>query len=295
MPVNHLFKKILRVPGSKTKRSLGKRLTRFPLTKTRPITLSDFHPAPAGWCIGEPHFIGIGTVKAGTSWWYSMLLDHPQIVENRIRQKELRYFVHFGLSGLKAHDRDIYRRAFAAPPGSLCGEWSPVYLSHPLCIEYIAETAPAARIMIILRNPIDRVASFLNEATYGTSGFNFSPEQQYVFDLFNVFPRALYSGLYARDLKRLLRFFNRKQILVLQYEKCRIDPLAEISRTYAFLGIDERHQPKTIHRAVNRKDYVIPEISPEGRCRLIDYFTEDVHLTMEMFPELDQSLWDDFM
>ena len=139
------------------------------------------------------------------------------------------------------------------------------------------------------------MVSFLNEAAYGSRRFNFNPEQQYVFDRFDVFPRALYSGLYARDLERLLRFFDRRQILMLQYEKCKTDLLAEIVRTYAFLGVDEQHLPKCIGQSINRKDYIIPKLTPEERRRLIDYFADDVHRTIKMFPEIDLSLWSDFI
>jgi len=249
---------------------------------------------PKGWRTGGPDFVGIGTIKAGTTWWYSKLLEHPQIVNNRLNQKELRYFVHFGYRGLKEDDIATYNQAFAAPPGSICGEWSPIYLSHPLCIKYIAEAAPNAKILVILRNPVDRVVSFLNEAAYGSTNYHFTPEQQYVFNSFNIYPRAMKSSLYADDLRQLLRYFDREQILVRQFEKCKNNPHQEIAHTYRFLSVDDQFQPQNIKRAINKKNYLVPKLNPEERRCLVDYFAEDVRLTIEMFPEIDLSLWKDF-
>lgn len=292
--MKNLLKKLFPGTASGNLNRNKKNIPAFPFVKTRPFTLSDLEPVPRGWRIGGPDFVGVGTIKAGTSWWYSLLLDHPQVVNNRVKQKEPRYFVHFGYKGLTEDDITTYNRAFAAPEGSICGEWSPIYLSHPLCTRYIAEAAPAAKILVILRNPVDRVVSFLNEAAHGSSHYNFTPEQRYVFDHFNIYPRAMLSSFYTADLRRLLGYFDRKQILVLQYEKCKIDARREIARTYRFLDIDERHQPQNIERAVNKKDYLVPKLTPNERLCLIDYFAEDVHLTKEMFPGIDLSLWEDF-
>ena len=271
-----------------------KKYRKFPLTQLKSFTLNELNPIPNGWHTGGPDFIGIGTNKAGTTWWYSLLLEHPQIVNNRLNKKELRYFVHFGYKGLNEYDIETYNQAFVAPNGSICGEWSPIYLSHPLCIKHIAEVAPNARILIILRNPVDRLISFLNGSSYWISRYHFNPEQQYVFNSFYVYPRAMKSSLYADDLRQLLRYFDREHILIHQYEKCKIDPLHEIAHTYRFLGVDEGFQPQSIKRWINRKKYIIPRLNPEERQFLVDYFAEDVHLTIKMFPEIDISLWKDF-
>jgi len=268
--------------------------SKFPGTKLRPFSLSDMGPIPEGWRCAGPDFVGVGTIKAGTTWWYSLLLEHPQIVPNRLKQKELRYFVHFGYKGLHENDIDTYKQAFAAPAGKLCGEWSPIYLSHPFCTKYIAEASPGAKILVILRNPIDQVLSFLNEAKYGSSIYHFGSDQQHVFDCFDLYPRAMKSGSYADDLHRLLCYFDRQQILVLQYEKCRNAPLGEIERTYRFLGVDTACRPRNIERAVNKKNYLVQRLDAGERQRLRDYFMEDVCLAVEMFPDIDISLWEEF-
>lgn len=273
---------------------MKKYISRFPKTKIKPFTLSDLKSVPDSWIVGGANFIGIGTVKAGTTWWYSLLLEHPQIVNNRLNLKELRYFVHFDYKGLNAKSISIYNQAFAAPQGSICGEWSPIYLHHPFCIDYIHAAAPKAKILVIIRNPIDRIVSFLNEAAYGISNFNFNRKQKYVQNYFNIYPSAILSGFYAKDFKRLLHYFDREQILVLQYEKCKKDPECEIAQTYRFLGVDDQFQPKDLKNVVNRKEYIFPNLTSDERHRLAEYYREDVSDTIRLFPNIDLSLWKDF-
>lgn len=266
----------------------------FPPTKLGLFATPDLRPVPEGWRIGGPDFVGIGAVKSGTSWWYALLVEHPQIVANRLKKKELRYFVHFGHRGLDASDISTYCRAFAAPRGAVCGEWSPIYLTYPMCTGYLAEAAPTAKILVILRNPVDCTLSALNEAAHNTSRFDFNGEREYVYNVFALYPRAVHFSTYAYGLGQLLRHFDRNQILVLQYEKCKADPWEEIARTYRFLGVDDRFLPRGFTRGVNRKDYIVPDLKPGERLRLAEYFADDVRVTLQMFPEIDVALWKDF-
>jgi hypothetical protein len=274
----------------------------FPLM-LHPFTADEMKSVPEEWRISEPDFVGIAAAKAGTSWWYSLLRDHPQIIEHRLfsekkqlKTKELHYFLHFGYQGLSNEHILNYRQAFASPKGSICGEWSVLYLCYPHCIEYLAEVAPSTKILVLLRNPVDRTISHLNHILSNrVKQFNFNSEQHYLFKVYSVYPEAILHSLYAYGLRRLLRYFDRSQILLLQYEKCKADPYQEIARTYRFLGVDDQYQPKGIERAVNRQEYIIQSLKSEERQRLAAYFADDVRATVEMFPEIDISLWSDFI
>jgi hypothetical protein len=287
--INFLFK-----GSDREKKQNLETSSKVPLTKRQPFSLDELNPVPKGWRIGVPDFIGIAAVKAGTSWWHSLLLEHPQIVENRLKQKELRYFAHFKYQGIEQEQISTYHQAFAAPEGSICGEWSPIYLSYPLCIKNIAKAAPNTKILAILRNPIDRTVSALNETAYGSKSFGFDAEQQYVYDVFLSYPIKMRASCYAHQLRQLLYYFDRSQILLLQYEKCKINPEQEIARTYRFLGVDDKYQPQNLKKTVNRKKYLVESLKPEERQHLATYFADDVRATVEMFPEIDLSLWSDF-
>jgi hypothetical protein len=259
------------------------------------FTPDDFKPLPPGWRIGAPNFIGIGTGKAGTSWWYALMLQHPQIVQNRLGVKELHYFAHLKYHNLDDDCINAYRQAFATPEGSICGEWSPNYLLHPLCLEHIANVAPATKILLILRNPVDRSISAINhQLSVRLKNFNFNSEERYIYETYSIYQIAIFHSLYAYGLRRLLKNFDRSQILVLQYEKCKDNPQQEIARTYRFLGVDDKYQPQNLKKTVNRQEYLIPPLNSEERQRLTAYFADDVRATVEMFPEIDLSLWSDF-
>ena len=271
-----------------------KKLPNFPSTKLGLFSIENLKPIAQGWCIQEPNFVGIGTVKAGTSWWFSLIINHPQVVPNRLNIKELRYFTHFKFHQLTKAQILTYRQAFATPKGSICGEWSPIYFSHPLCIKQLAQTVPNTKILILLRNPIDRMISALNEVTHNSKKFGFNKEQKQLFNIFSNYPRELQYSCYFYHLKQLLNHFNRSQILMLQYEKCKINPKQEIARTYKFLGIDDQYQPQNIAQSVNKKNYLVLPFTPQERQRLAEYFADDVLNTVKLFPEIDISLWSDF-
>ena len=218
----------------------------WPFTKLRPFNRSDLIDIPENWKIKGPDFIGIGYPKAGTSWWYNLLLKHPQIENNRLKRKELRYFIHFGYKGLTDYESQVYKEAFASPENSICGEFTPIYIFHPFCVNYIAQIVPNCKLIVLLRNPVKSFVSFLNEAGYRISNYNFNQDQKNVFTKFNTIPRGIRANLFANDLMILFTLFKKEQILILQYEKCKKHPEEELARTFEFLGVDKLFSPKQI-------------------------------------------------
>ena len=263
--------------------------------KTRSFEPEDLLPIPEGYLVRPPDFVGIACAKAGTSWWYQLLLDHPAIVPNRLETKELTYFRHFGHRGPGPAAIDIYRQAFAAPRGCICGEWSPMYLSYPLAINYLAQAAPDTKLLAIVRNPVDRAWSFLNHALSGHARrMNPWRKRACVHDTLSHFRTAVSSGRYYDSFCRLLQVFDRSQLLLLQYEQCTRDPAFEIARTYRFLGVDDSYTPTSLSRRINVKPFTVPWFQPHERAILTDYFSDDVRSLVALFPEIDLSLWPDF-
>ncbi len=255
----------------------------------------DLQPRAAGAVAGAPGFVGVGVGKAGTSWWHDLLLRHPAVSENRLLTKELHFFDHLRLDPITGPQIALYHEAFAVPPTKLCGEWSPNYLTWPMALENLARAAPRARILVILRNPVDRTLSAVNQQhTALLSRFRFTPEERYIYETYTIFPRTLTNSLYADGLRRLWRLFGRERVLVLQYERCKESPASELARTYRFLGIDPDFVPDGLRTPVNRVDYVVPGFSPAQRAWLADYLRADVDATLALCPEIDPSLWHDF-
>jgi hypothetical protein len=252
----------------------------------RPFESKDLPPAPQGWKVGPPDFVGIASGKAGTTWWYQLLIEHPSVEPNRLNRKELCYFYHFGYRGISSDAIGVYRQAFAAPSGSICGEWSPGYLNYPV---------PEVKLLAIVRNPVDRILSAQSMQLSKRAKFmNLKGDRAYIYRTFSIFQEVTFHSLLYEPFQRLLNTFDRSQLLVLQYEKCKKDPLSEIAKTYRFLGLDDSYIPASLNRKVNVGSYVLPKFDPKERALLADYFSEDVKSFVKLFREIDLSLWPDF-
>ena len=96
-----------------------------------------------------PNFLGIGVQRAATTWLHNCLDEHPQVFVPK--DKELHFFS-------SQFDRGLawYESCFAAANGQMAvGEITPTYL-HEAPIERIAATLPAARLFLVLREPVAR-------------------------------------------------------------------------------------------------------------------------------------------
>lgn len=261
----------------------------------RPFESKDLLSVPGSWEVGPPDFVGVASGKAGTTWWYRLLMEHPSVKPNRLNRKELSYFYHFGYHGISSHEIDIYRQAFAAPSDCICGEWSPGYLNYPLAVDNIAKAAPDAKLMAIIRNPVDRVLSAENQQLSKRAKYmNLKGDRAYIYKTFSIFQNVIFHSLLYASFERLLENFNRSQLLLLQYEKCKMNPASEIGKTYRFLGIDDSYVPNSLNRKVNMRPYVVPKLDRHERTLLTDYFLKDVNSLVKLFPEIDLSLWPDF-
>jgi hypothetical protein len=107
-----------------------------------------------------PDYIIAGAQKSGTTSLWAYLSEHPAVEPPM--SKEMSFFdVNFHRGG------DWYRMHFplAGPAGenghaaSLTGESTAYYMFHPLAPARIAQVAPRAKIILLLRNPVDRAFS----------------------------------------------------------------------------------------------------------------------------------------
>ena len=100
-----------------------------------------------------PDFVGLGVQKGGTTTLHTLLAVHPQLMLPD--SKELHFFsLHYG------RGEQWYRQQFAAAtPDQKCGEITPYYIFHPLVPERIQRCCPCARLIVLLRDPVERALS----------------------------------------------------------------------------------------------------------------------------------------
>jgi hypothetical protein len=241
-------------------------------------------PAPPGWRTGPPDFVGVGTARSGTSWWDDLIHQHPGVVRAPGVPKELHFFDERWSGELDEAAVAAYHRFFARPAGAQAGEWTPGYMLDPWTPRLLARAAPEARLLVLLRDPVERFRSGRtlaeNRLTVGAT------------------PRAAANaafqrGVYADQLLRLWRVFPRRQVLVLQYERCIRDARAELHRTFAFLGLDpDAAAAIDVVRRVNEtRGPKVPLDARQERTLVARYAPENERLAALLGEDLDLSLW----
>jgi hypothetical protein len=118
-------------------------------------------PVAPGRVPGLPDFIGVGVQKAGTSWWYRLLLAQAAIHDEPRVRKERHFFDRFYESTPSEADVETYMRWFPRPPGKLTGEWTPSYIHHFWIPPLLARISPEAKLIVMLRDPVERYQSGL--------------------------------------------------------------------------------------------------------------------------------------
>ena len=237
---------------------------------------------PAGWHAGPPHYVGVGAQKAGTSWWNRLIEAHPDVVSAGGLKKELHYFDRSWETPFGDADVERYHRYFPVPNGAVAGEWTPGYLIDFWTPELIARAAPDARILVLLRDPVERFRSGL------THQLATSRQPLVHRDIQGAFQR----GLYAPQLRRVLAAFPAEQVWVGQYEACRADPAGQLARTYAFLGLAPHElDADAFAGEVNPTTHQKFEPSAALQAALLEGYRTDMAQVASMLPELDLSLW----
>src|SRR4051812_34770 len=151
-----------------------------------------------------PNFIGIGAQRTGTSWIYACLFEHPDLC---LPRKEINFF-----SRERNWSRGFgwYEAIFGeCPPDAQVGEFSTSYLTDAETPGRIRSRYPDARLIVPLRNPIDRAYSnYLNDIVGGVV-----PASVGFAEALESHPEYVDGGLYARHLRNYIHLFGREQLL----------------------------------------------------------------------------------
>jgi hypothetical protein len=245
---------------------------------------------PPGWRTGPPDFVIIGAQKSGTTWWQGLIEGHLQVVRPGGQRRELHYFDHFWDRWPSDELLARYERYFPRPEGSLVGEKTPGYLYQPWVAPMLAHVAPQAKLIVLMRDPVERYLSGLgllqrSGALKGKVGAGElgSREHRIV--------EAMDRGRYAAQLEWWLRHYPREQLLLLQYERCVADPQGQLARTFELLGLPDQPAPAAEVARARKKATAHVQIPDEMRRLLADYYAADVARLMELMPDLDRSLW----
>jgi hypothetical protein len=156
------------------------------------------------------------------------------------------------------------------------------YWSLPL----LREAAPDARVLVILRDPVERYRSGAARMV------RLAEEAGRPLRMIEI-TDALWRSFYHEQLKRLFELYPRDQVLVLQFERCRTNPAGQMEATCRFLGLEPFDElPSQLVRERSPRDK--PPLADRLRDELVARLSDDVRQLIELCPEIDPSLWPNF-
>jgi Sulfotransferase family len=229
---------------------------------------------------GPPDFVGVGGSLCGTRWWYDLIAAHPEVARSYGRPVGLHYFSHFCLRDFGAADVARYHGWFPRPTGMKSGEWTASYAAQPWVAPLLAEAAPEARLLFLVRDPVERFGDGMARITE-TRVANVGAAVSDVTD----------RGFYAAQLRRLRQFYPVERILVLQLERCVADVDSQLADTYRFLGIDDGYRPPRREAPATPE---LPPIDDSVTDRLCEVYAEDIRDLVTLVPDLDLDRWPNF-
>jgi Sulfotransferase family len=233
-------------------------------------------PPPANPTL--PNFFVVGAPKAGTTSLYYYLGQHPEVYISPI--KEPNYFAEeIRLANVSAQWQDWAQREhdslqlYLRGPmrekrfGGIVSKWpdylklfenvngekavgeaSVCYLWSRTAARNIASTTPNAKIIMVLRNPVDRAFSQYKQAVAaGLVGHSFREQLRKSFnnksDQFELLNPFLELGLYYEQVRRYMEQFSTENLRIYLYEEYKQAPTCTITDIFRFLKVDPHFSP----------------------------------------------------
>ena len=240
-------------------------------------------PPPPGEATGPPDFVSVGAELCGVRWWSDLVADHPAVSTRTDTALAPNYLSHFATRHFGEQEVRAYHRWYPRAEGMLAGEWAPCYLAYPWVAPLAAMAAPDARLLVMLRDPVERLRLGIVHAA-----------DDRALHVGASIADAVERGFYARQLRQWMEFFPPEQVLVLQYERCVVDPEGQLAATYEFLGLDPGRRPAggfgPDRTTVGSGDPLVPGAAE----RLVAMYAADVEDLAGLVPGFDRRLWPHF-
>jgi hypothetical protein len=240
-----------------------------------------------GWMGTLPDFIVVGTQKGGTTELYDQLVLHPKIAP--AFAKEVHFFDANFEKGIEWYTAFFPRTIEAClnkQADCITGEASPCYIFHPDVAHRVAATVPNVKIVLLLRNPVDRAYSHYHHEV--RLGYETLPFEQAIEQEENrlrgekekmLADKRYYSGnymhysylsrgIYIDQVKPWIDFFPPEQILLLKSEDFFTNTSAAMHQVHQFLGVPDIETIKP----ERHKSFPYPKLDKGVRQHLLEYF-----------------------
>jgi hypothetical protein len=224
-----------------------------------------------------PEFLIGGAPRSGTTWLYRLLDKHPDVYMAKPAAPEPKFFL---VDDLYEKGLEYYSRTWFPDIGGarISGEKSTDYLESAVAASRIARDLPGAKLVFILREPVDRAYSNylwtrmngLETETFETAlALEEQRERELPERLRFTRPYSYFSrGLYADLLQPYVDRFPRQQFLVLKFDDLVARPEHLTARLHRFLGVAERPGNAQGLGVVNPSQKSADGLRPETRREL---------------------------
>jgi len=203
----------------------------------------------------SPNFFIVGAPKAGTTSLYHYLEAHPQIFMSSVKepnyfsyQSSLNQNLYYKERGINNFEEYISLFEKAGNKKAI-GEASVSYLFYPEAAINIKNAFPKSRIIIMLRNPVERAISHYNmdyKLGYVDLTFENVIKKKYDSNLNKLYYQQFIElGLYYNQVKRYIELFGRENVLIIFFEDFKNHAPREVKKIFEFLDVDSGFQTDT--------------------------------------------------
>ncbi|MCE2788621.1 MAG: sulfotransferase domain-containing protein [Saprospiraceae bacterium] len=233
----------------------------------------------------NPDFLILGAQKAGTTSLHAYLNQHPDIIFHQVKE-----FHFFDIQYYRGFE--WYSSLFPVDATKITGEATPYYLFHPCVPERVKKHLPHVKMIVLLRNPVDRAYSHFRhglkyshetvksfEEAIGMEAQRLQGAEDQLLDgslqkhASHLQHSYLTRGFYSVQIQRWFAHFPRSQFLFIQSEKLFVAPQEQLERVYRFLDIPSFSMPE--YPIFNEGQYGAP-LAPSLRAELMELFRDDI-------------------
>jgi hypothetical protein len=229
--------------------------------------------------IGRLDFILAGAQKSGTTALHYFLAKHPNITMGD--QQEIHFFDDEAMFVAQVDYEQLHKHYPLLLPSTIAGDCTPSYIYHEPASERIRNYNPKIKLLILLRNPVERAFAHWNMQRFkGREPLDFFDAVREEKTRIAGAPadqarRFAYvdRGFYAGQLIRLFKFFPREQVKVVKFEEFRENQPDTLTSVFSFLGCPP------LRRIRNKDRNIVPyqrAMNWEERVFLYNLFAEDI-------------------
>ena len=184
------------------------------------------------------NFVCLGGNKCGTTWFYEMLNQHPEINSSKV--KEPHYYTTNSDKPL-----EWYVGGWDLDSDGLTGDFSTTYLYSTEGQINMKKEHNDLKAFIVLRNPVDRAVSHCRHLLRSAPNIEikkFIKEESEIIENSLYFPR----------LQKAFEIFGKENVKVLMYDEIKYDPKSFLRKAFNFLEIDPEFIPNDFDKVIGK-------------------------------------------